>query len=52
MLSYYSAEYIRLSLENEAVQLVVIRHAKTYVNSRMNIKVNLYPYVGEIKYQI
>lgn len=40
MLSYYSAEYIRLSLENEAVQLVVIRHAKTYVNSRMNIKVN------------
>lgn len=40
MPSYYSARYIRLSLENEAVQLVVIRHAKTYANSRMNIKVS------------
>jgi len=28
VLSYYSAGYIRLRLENVAVQLVVIRHTK------------------------
>lgn len=40
MRSYYAVEYISVLVENEAVQSVVKRHAKTHVSRRMKTKVS------------